>query len=391
MRRLSQVSSSAPRGAARSRTSLSLAGAVLLSLVLAGQSLAATWTTVPLTSSGNTWAEGLVTLGSSTAVAVYSDTGAIFVRRSTNSGATWKAPLRLAASGGDPAIAARGTNVDVVWMKSTSITTSVIRYARSTNSGDTFRASVRLSPKTAFAYYLSVARGPNGRVAVAWLEGAGSGTRLRIRVSTDGGASFAKAKTLATSSEPSRLAVAVGKGVIYAAYTDATGLRVRRSTDSGSTWSSARLIDSVDAGHFGNPSITAVGGAAYVAYTALAGPDVWVRYSRTTDKGATWTSPVNLSPRNGPRSLQPSISLQGGVVRVVFGRDLDPDGFTGAAFYRQSSNGTSWTAAEMVSVPTITPKAWPTGVGYAGKVIVLYTGFSPDGNLWDGDVWVGTR
>jgi hypothetical protein len=115
MRRLSQVSSSAPRGAARSRTSLSLAGAVLLSLVLAGQSLAATWTTVPLTSSGNTWAEGLVTLGSSTAVAVYSDTGAIFVRRSTNSGATWKAPLRLAASGWNPAIAGRGTNVDVVW------------------------------------------------------------------------------------------------------------------------------------------------------------------------------------------------------------------------------------------------------------------------------------
>jgi hypothetical protein len=398
MRRLGQSSSSvhqqrtgalAPRLVGR--TSLSLAGAVLLSLLLAGQSLAATWSVKPLTSSGNAWAGGLVTLGSSTAVAVYEDSGAVFVRRSTNSGATWKAPLRLAASVGTPAIAGRGTDVDVVWMKSTSITTSVIHYARSTNSGDTFRASVRLSPKTAFAYYLSVARGPNGRVAAAWVEGTGSGTRVRIRVSTDGGASFAKAKTLATSSGMSRLAVAVGKGAIYAAYTDATGLRVRRSTNSGSTWSSARLIDSVDAGHFGDPSITAVGGAAYVAYTALAGLDVWARYSRTTDKGATWTSPANLSPRSGPRSLQPSISLQGGVVRVVFGRDLDPDGLTGAAFYRQSSNGTSWTAAEMVSVPTITPTAWPVGVGYSGKVIVLYIGLSPAEPVWDSDVWVGIR
>jgi hypothetical protein len=390
MRRLSQVSSSAPRGAVRLRTSLSLGGALLLSLLLAGQSLAATWTAQPLTSSGNAWAGGLVTLGSSTAVATYQDNGAVFVRRSTNSGATWKAPLRLAASGWNPAIAGRGTNVDVVWEKWTS-TNPVIRYARSTNSGGTFRASVRLSPKAAFAYYPSVARGPNGRVAVAWLEPTSSGSRLRIRVSTDGGASFAKAKTLATSENLSEQAVAVGKGAIYAAYTDDTGLRVRRSTNSGSTWSSARLIATDATGDFGPPSITAAGGAAYVAYTAFAEPDVWVRYSRTTDKGATWTSPVNLSPRNGPVSGVPTISLQGGVARVAFASCLDQECNTWAVFYRQSSNGTSWTAAEMVSVPTITPRAGPAGLGYAGKVIVLYTGFSPDGTRWDGDVWVGTR
>jgi hypothetical protein len=147
MRRLSHASPSPRSGSRRTRASFSVTGAVLLSLLLAGQSMAASWGAVPLSSSGQAYTGGLVTLGTSTAVAVYEDNRAVLVRRSTNSGASWKAPLRLAATSGAPAIAGRGTNVDVVWMKSTSEVSSVIRYARSTNSGGTFRSSVRLSSK----------------------------------------------------------------------------------------------------------------------------------------------------------------------------------------------------------------------------------------------------
>jgi hypothetical protein len=395
MRRLSHVASSAPTGGMKSRTSFAIAGAVLLSLLMAGQSLAASWGAVPLTSSGTAMAEGLVTLGTSTAVAVYSDIDAVFVRRSTDSGATWKAPLRLAATGWDAAIAGRGTKVDVVWIKVTS-SAKVVRYARSSDSGKTFRPSVRLSPKAAIASFPSVARGPDGRVAVAWYDESSS--KVRVRVSTNGGASFASGKTMATVPEVSSPAVTIGKGVIYVAYNDRSrptdrGLVVRRSTNSGSTWSSARLVAADSNGDpLSRVSITAEGGQAYIAYRAGMGPEgTFVRYSRTTDKGKNWTSPANLSSPAAFTSGSPRISLRSGVVRVVFERNLDENGSTGAVFYRQSANGTSWTAAEMVSVPTITPWAWPAGVGFAGKIIVLYTGWSPNEPWWDNDVWAGTR
>jgi hypothetical protein len=362
------------------RTSLPLLGALFLTFVLASQSMAATWAQpVRLTSSGHTWAHGLVALGSSTVVAAYHESSQVLVRRSTDSGATWKAALRLAASGWDPAISGRGSAVDVVWLKQNSGGT-VIRYARSTNSGASFLSAVRLSPKTGRALWPSVARGPDGRVAVAWYDD--SSAKVLVRVSTNGGASFASAKTMATVPWASSPAVAIGKGVIYVAYNDLSGVVVRRSTNSGSTWSSARPVA---ADHNGDPlnplSITAAGSQAYIAYTAGMGPEgTFVRYSRTIDKGKNWTSPANLSAPTALTSRSPKISLKGGVARVVFQRHLDEDGLTDAVFYRQSSNGTSWTTATRISVPTLTPEASPAGVGFATQIVVFYTGLEDSMN-----------
>jgi hypothetical protein len=364
------------------RRVLAIPVALLLSLLLASQAMAATWSTpIPLTSSGSASSGGLVALGSSTAVAVYVENSdffnvpsAILTRRSTNSGASWSSPSLLTSDGVFPAIAGRGANVDIVYNKSNGR----VRYARSTNGGASFGSSIAISPAGRFAWRPSVARGPNGRVAVVW-EDVVSGA-VNVRVSKNGGASFGSAKVLTTAGGEMGTAVAIGKGVIYVAYSvGSESLRVRRSRDSGATWSAAQVI--TNSMWLDGISMTAAGSHAYVAFTGPnSGPNFSkVRYRRTTNKGASWSSQMDLGPANRT-TYSPHLSLKGGVLRAAFVRCLPEWDICGSerVLYRQSSNGTSWTTSERVSTNSVWD-AWDPSVGFAGRILVLYTGEGPDG------------
>jgi hypothetical protein len=380
------------------RTGASIITATLLSLVLASQAVAATWyQPVPLTSSGRAVAGGLVTLGSSKAVAVYENNGRIVVRRSTNSGATWLSPLRLADNADAPAIAGKGTSVDVVWAKSERV-----RYARSTNSGTSFRAPMALSPKNKLVMAPTVARGPNGLVIVAWLQvnslndlGGDAPWNVRVRVSTNGGASFGTARTLGQGWQ---VVAAAGNGVAYVAFDGFRSpmssdpvIQVHRTVDGGASWKApAHLsVKTLLRGMWGM-SLTAAGKQAYLAYTDTIDDDgetpLWIRYRRTTDKGKTWSAARDLTSRTGQDTFDPQISLKGGVVRVAFARG---PGFAQTVYYTQSGNGLTWTPMEKVTVGVDEHAA---GVGHATRIIVLYTGFdaASDGGLRKSDVFVRT-
>jgi hypothetical protein len=98
---------------------------------------------------------------------------------------------------------------------------------------------------------------------------------------------------------------------------------------------------------------------------------------------------VNLSPPSARENWGASLSVRDGTVRAVFERCLDLDCNRSGVFYRQSSNGTSWTAAERVST-TARDYAWPAGVGFAGRIIVLYNEFSLASDALDVTVRTGT-
>jgi hypothetical protein len=362
--------------------------AVALSLLLAGQALAVTWQApVQLSAPEAARAGGLVTLGSSVAVAVYNENDRIYRRRSADSGATWSSRLALSVVGTSahaPAIAGRGDAVDVVWQEA-DFPSSRIRYARSTNRGRTFSASVALTRIDGRATQPRVARGPNNRVAVIWYDVERG--EVRLRVSKDGGLTFgATRRVSSTVAEAPLPVVGVGKGVVYAAYfVNNFRVRARRSLDNGASWSTPATI-----ANNGTPfglDLTAGGSQAFVAYVAQSGLDTWVRYRRTTNKGGSWSSPANLSSASANESSNPRLSLKGGVVRVAFDRCLDSECVGSAVFYRQSSNGTSWTAAERAS-HTGPTNASAAGVGYAGRIIALYTGYPPFASAGNGTVHV---
>ena len=355
--------------------------AVVLSLVLASQAFAATWAPrIRLTTSGIAFAEGLVTLDSSTAVALYNDPelSRVFVRRTTNSGLNWAARVRVNPNntyGWFPAIAGRGTSVDVVWAEEQLDDEFLVRYRRSLDGGLTFVPSIALTPPAAnFFAAPAIGRGPGDIVAVAWNE-APSNT-IRVRVSTDGGASFGAPLTLANETATYEMppAVAVGNGVIYVAYfiSDAS-VRLRRSIDGGATWKPAVTIGnngSVD--NLQALSLVEQGSRAYVAFAAASATQEWTRYRRTTDKGANWSSVINLSPPSANPSLVPELALNSGVLHAAYEQCGVPNCNTSAVFYRRSTNGTTWSAAEKVS-HNAADWAFPGGVGFAGRIIVLYS------------------
>jgi hypothetical protein len=392
------------------RTGASVMTATFLSLVLATQAIAATWNQpIRLTQTGTATAgaPGLLALGTSQVIAAYSNKGRVIVRRSTDSGATWLTPQRLALDASSPAIAGKGTNVDVVWYKN-----SRVRYARSTNSGATFRAAVALSPEIRVFGGAAVGRGPNGLVVVAWMQAkrmiVDGPFNVYARVSTNGGASFGSARllgegySLLSRLEGKQLAVAAGNGVAYVAYsgwqdTDVpggsiseTGIHVRRTVTGGASWAPSTFF----AGRYSPAlSMTATGKQAYLAYEASTAGDgdddpweSWIQYRRTTNKGASWSAARNITMPTDPGADNPVISLKGGVVRVAFTipMAIAPDEYGRAIWYRQSSDGLSWTAAEQVVVPS-DGDAYPAGVGYATRIIVLYThqsGYWPASNVF---------
>src|SRR5688572_8057949 len=316
-----------------------------MALVISGTALAASWSTPDrLSSSGWVFQADVATMSATNAVAVYvesdgtEDSEEVWLRRTMDGGVSWGAPLLVAANGHSPAVAAAGMNVDLVW----NAPSGRVRYARSTNGGQTFGPARFLSPLGRFAWRPAVARGPGGIVAVIY-EDVQNGN-VAVRVSTDGGATFAAADILTSSGGEMGLAVAIGDGVIYAAYSVGfERLRVKRTLNSGVTWSdAARITSNLWEDGF---SLAAAGTQAYIAYT---GPNEFpnfsqVRYRRTLDMGAHWSAAMPLA-RDDWTTSDPDLGLAGGVLHAAFAVCAPDIDYCPAywVIYRRSTNGTTW-------------------------------------------------
>lgn len=346
-----------------SARSLSLPAAILVSLALATQATAATWTLpVKLASSVGVFLDGLVTLSDSTAVAVYVDCGdpvvcySVRVRRSIDGGATWQPPTVLAPDGYWSAISGLGSKVDVTWVDPGGN----VKYVRSTDSGASYASAKTIARGKAAES--SVARAPNGVVAVAWINDVNGGG-IKTRVSTDGGYSFRATHTVAAGAEGVGNPVAAGDGVVYVAYVSDGVLRVGRSLDFGATWTSSIVSSDLNSHTFHQFSITASGDDAYVAYPNSKGS---IRYRRTTDKGETWSADMRLSPADA-RGSGPQISMQEGVVRAIFNA-------ANGLYYRESSDGVNWSPSETISEIGLDAR-----VGFVGRALVVYDVWVRDG------------
>lgn len=361
-----------------SRLALSASGALLLSAVAAGAVGAVTWDP-PVTLSSAEWANatGVVALSGGDAVALFesgNEPTSVATRRTTDSGVSWEPPVMLSSDAdGFSAISGRGSKVDVVYRSG-----GRVRYQRSVNGGVSFEPAVALSPVGKYAMDPDVARGPGGIVAVIW--GMFDSGKVRVRVSADGGVSFAPALTLATIADDLDSSIAVGRGFVVAAYvTDAHKVRVRRSLDKGVNWSSATPISTLD--YQASVDLAAAGRKAVLVFTGANSGAVIdrVRIARSDDRGRSWGSPLALGPTD-QTTFRPHASLRNGVTRVVFGRcttdwDVCADS---RVLYRKSNDGVHWTRPRRVS-PSSLSEAFPGGVDYTGDVIVVYTGYSPDG------------
>ena len=381
--------------------------AAFLSLVLATPAAAASWDEIPIREGeGDLPADqtglpgGLITLGSTTAVVMYGDLAYddsyttihyanVAVRRTIDSGATWKSPVILSAEpSSGMAIAGRGSSVDVVWIDDiANRDESKVMYARSTNSAATFGAPTTFaSPNAGYPLDVAVARSANSLVVIAWTTRQGSWSVIRAKVSHDGGLTFSPAARIATG-QVRDIKLAIGDDAIYAVYLarendGSRSVRMRRSLDDGASWKAARTMGSdvfddafLEVGTI--PIVTAEDDQAYVAFISGSfdgRPRLYFR--RTTNEGQTWSPVTRLT---GPLSYNPraDVTLRGGIVRVAYVRCADYWCDAQNVKYKQSSDGVTWGTPQTAGYSDL--QSWVAGVGDAGKVIILVM-HPPDGS-----------
>jgi hypothetical protein len=266
----------------------------------------------------------------------------IWLRVSSNYGASFGSPIRITTNTGNsvnPSVATVGSNVYIAWQDNTRITGSGSGYEvwlrASSNSGASFGSPIRITTNTGDSEYPSVAAS-GSNVYVAWddntpVTGSGTAPEIWMRVSSNYGASFGSAIRMSTntgwSGAPS---VAASGSYVYVAWDDDTPV-----TDSGSAYEIWMRISDDSGASFGSPirlssnaymslypSVAASGGNVYAAWqdeTPVTGSgskyEVWLRAS--SNSGALFGSPIRITTNTGD-SYNPSVASWGSYVYVAW-------------------------------------------------------------------------
>jgi len=259
----------------------------------------------------------------------------IWMRASANNGASFGSAIRITTNTGysqRPHVAATGNYVYVVWYDSTPVpgsgSSSEIWMRVSSNNGASFGSPIRISTNTGDSRYPSVAAVGN-YVYVAWQDDTpvtGSGglpfPEIWMRASSNFGGSFGSPIRITTnighSESPS---IAAYGSYVYVAWQDNTqvpgsGIEaevwLRVSSNYGTSFGpSVRISTNTTWSWY--PSIAAFGSSVYVAWAdeaVVSGsggqPEVWLRVS--SNNGATFGSAVRVTTNTG-WSVYPSVAV----------------------------------------------------------------------------------
>ena len=275
----------------------------------------------------------------------------VWVYRSADGGATWTDlqtvtpgdPRREVTSGGISdkefihvdkfGTSPRKDNVYLTWHDN-----NILKFSRSTDFGNTWSAPLTMSSGAAQEGIGSdIATDKSGNVYYFWPTVTGKTTL--VRKSTDGGATFAAAVTVATNQdgydfnipamETRRAFQYVSADVdltngafanrIYVAWTDTTAaesataannhgrIRVAYSSDGGATWTVRTPHETADANTvdrfhqwLGVGSDGTVHVMFYDTRQNAARTSVDIYYSKSTDGGNTWTTPTRATTATSP-------------------------------------------------------------------------------------------
>jgi hypothetical protein len=286
-----------------------------------------------------------------------------YVRAATteDGGATWNSTTIAGpiSASRNPHIAgsADGNRLVAVWGEFQ--TEDVLRTAASTDGGDTWSTPADLTDPDFSADDPAIDMSADGLdVVAAYVEDDGANSRVLVRTSADGGATWNPPDTLsdpgqnagqpqvALSADGSRVAVAWRRS-------DGTNQRaqVALSADSGGTWSSPDTLSEagLDAS---DPTIdgSADGQALTLAWQISASPGYRIQSRSSTNAGGTWWAPVTHSAPGGSAGTDPDVvvSADGTSAAITWQRLID---FTPSRVEAVTSadRGATWSGADTLS------------------------------------------
>jgi Neuraminidase (sialidase) len=302
----------------------------------------------------------------------------IIYSKSSNGGVTWSAAANVSNTDGSSAeatIAADVGAIHVAWSDDTPGNQEIL-YSKSTDGGATWSVPVNVSNNSGGSVN-SVIMVDAGTVHLAWEDNTAGNWEIFYSKSTDGGATWSAPVNVSNNSGDSEgTKIAVNAGTIYLAWYDYTPANVEiffsKSTDGGVTWSAPVNVSNNDGGSYG-PAIVADAGTIHVAWWDNTPGNAEIFYSNSTDGGATWSAPVNVS-NNSVGSVGPTIAVDSGTIHLAWGDDTpgNPE-----IFYSNSTDGgTTWSAAVNVS-NNIGASYVPLIAVYAGNVYLAWYDDTP--------------
>ena len=279
----------------------------------------------------------------------------IFFSRSSDGGATFSTPKNISnnpAGANNPYLAVdSGGNINVVWVGSPRTAPSIIFFSRSSDGGATFSTPIAVSTNPSRGPLVAVDFA--GNINVAWIEGLDGPFHAAFSRSSDGGATFTAPKQISGLSEvdPGPRMALDSKGNIYVVwYTTPNGnIYLSYSTDGGATFSNTNITNYSG---FPAPSPAAPqiaidsGGNINVAWEDNRSGPLDIFFSHSSDGGATFPTPQNLSNMGGAVDPQIATGLNGSI-NIVW-QDSAP-GNSQIFFTRSSDGGASFSTPQNLS------------------------------------------
>ncbi len=306
----------------------------------------------------------------------------IFLATSSNYGHTWKSAINISAITGNsltPAVAVNSS--DHVWVVFAQFNAlqKGIYFTRSTDRGVTWSTPAYVYNSFAWdCYNPDIVIDSAGNINAVWNYSAAGVDEIYFSRSTDNGANWSAPKNISGTSGWSwlpKIAVDSG-GYLYTVWWDLTAgeeIYFSRSSDNGASWSLPKNLSNTPVGESTHPQIAVDKSRnIYVVWDdEFPHPDELMYFTKSTDSGVNWSSPLKIS-LYAPFDYGSALGVDTAVnINVTWKSN---SGGMGEIFFSRSiDNGTSWSYPQEISnltIAVLTSQAM--AVDSAGNISVVF-------------------
>lgn len=281
-----------------------------------------------------------------------SGTGDVYLKRSTNNGGAWGSIVNLSSNPGvsdRPDLSVSGSNVYVVWAQASSggsVTDVFVR--ASTDGGATWKSKMKLSSTGKAALVSAPTVTSSGsRVHVAWDDGNAGNGDILLRMSTSQGADWGTVKNLSADSARSYAPELAASGTsVYLEYTKRTSTQdysiiFRASTNNGGTWGARTTLLTNHFYGIGPAAILTAGSYVHVGISNPEKDDTFLFMRSSANNGASFGAIVD--PTSQDFASHGRVAVSGSDVFAVWiGFALSDGGGDVVTFAKSEDNGATW-------------------------------------------------
>ncbi len=250
----------------------------------------------------------------------------IYYARSFDKGETWESPRRLTYNDSlslYPAIAVKDSFVHIVWSDFRDGGAGEIYYKRSRDYGETFESERRITYAPLGSGWASVAVW-NSTVHIVWDDARNYiDYQIYYTRSLDNGESFEPERQITTPTNLAQLgpSICVWDSIVHIVWYDLrefnTGYKIyyTRSLNNGESFEQDRKITYINS-DIRYCSISCYDSLVGVVYVDLNTNTVY--FSRSVNRGVSWTSPTLLGDMDEKEEWEPSISIYKNYIRAIW-------------------------------------------------------------------------